>query len=399
LENGHPVGLAMRWIAHDPSNEMEAIRGINLATNSEDFFQALDRFDAPGQNFVFAAQDGEIAIRHNGKFPLRAQDQGKFVRAGRDTTGEWRQFIPKDQLPAISNPWRGFVTSANQNPVGKKYPYYMGWDYEDYERGDRINRRLSTLNRITLDDMQTLHMDNYNTQAALMLPFLLKQLVELDEEQVQIVEDLKGWNYLANADSRQAWVYKQWWLAIEKAIWADDLMLLGEERKIPTRSVTAERLLKDSKLSYYDDIRTEAVEDRKTIVNQAFRTAVSDMKDQFGPYGDAWALGNARGTDINHLLKVGGLGRPGLPTGGGQGIVNATKKDHGPSWRMVVELGERPTARGVYPGGQSGNPGSAFYDNAINDWVNGRYYDLYFMESPEDASPQKHHLTSLRNYQ
>jgi penicillin amidase len=399
LENGNPVGLAMRWIAHDPSNEMEAIRSINLASNADEFFGALDRFDAPGQNFVFAARDGDVAIRHNGKFPLRAQDQGKFVRAGRDTTGEWRQFIPRNQLPAISNPWRGFVSSANQNPVGETYPYYLGWDYEDYERGDRINRRLTKMERVTMDDMQKLHMDNYNTQAALVLPFLLKQLEGLNEEQTQIYNDLKAWDYFARADSRPAWVYKQWWLAIEKAIWMDELTLFGEVRKFPTRSVTAERLLKDSKLKYYDDITTDEVEDRKAIVNRAFRSAIQTLTEDLGPYGDQWALGQARGTDINHLLKVGGLGRPGLPTGGGQGIVNATKKDHGPSWRMVVELGKEMKARGVYPGGQSGNPGSAFYDNAINDWVQGNYYELYFMQSPADATPKKHMLTSLRNYQ
>ncbi|RZL05881.1 MAG: hypothetical protein EOO89_25360, partial [Pedobacter sp.] len=40
----------------------------------------------------------------------------------------------------------------------------------------------------------------------------------------------------------------------------------------------------------------------------------------------------------------------------------------------------------VYPGGQSGNPGSKFYDNMIDTWANGELYDLYFMQSPDDAS-------------
>ena len=34
--------------------------------------------------------------------------------------------------------------------------------------------------------------------------------------------------------------------------------------------------------------------------------------------------------------------------------------------------------KGVYPGGQSGYPGSPYYDNMINDWVNGKMYDLQF---------------------
>jgi len=399
LENGHPVGLAMRWIAHDASDEMSAIHSINLASNSEEFFEALDRFDAPGQNFVFAAADGEIAIRHNGKFPLRAQDQGKFVRAGRDTTGEWRQFIPTEQLPVISNPWRGFVSSANQNPVGKKYPYYMGWEYDDYERGSRINEQLSDLDQISLEEMQRLQMDNFNKQAEKMLPFLLAQLNDVTPEQEEIINELKKWDYFSDPDSPQAWVYKQWWLHLERAIWDDDLDLFGEIRERPPRSVTARLLRDNSRLVYYDDINTPEREDRQAIINRAFKTAVNQLMEDLGPYGESWALGQARGTDINHLLSVKGLGRPGLRTGGGVGIVNATKKTHGPSWRMVVELGDEPRARGVYPGGQSGNPGSAFYDNAINDWVSGNYYDLYFLKSPAEAQPQKHSVTVLRNYQ
>ena len=401
LENGHPVGLAMRWIAHDSSNEMAAILGFNRAENQVEFFAALDRFDAPGQNFVFAANDGDIAIRHNGKFPLRAQDQGKFVQAGMDTTGEWRQFIPRDQLPTISNPRRGFVSSANQHPVNRKYPYYLGWDYDDYERGSRINDRLGAMERIDFKDMQTLHMDNFNKGAQLILPFLLKSLDigGLSAEQQPIVSDLRQWDYVSGPDSRPAWVYTQWWQQLEQAIWADDLTLFGERRKLPTRSVTAELLLKNPDLTYYDDNRTPIVETRQDMINQSFQTTLAELTETLGPYGDSWSLGRARGTDINHLLSVKGLGRPGLHTGGGSGMVNATKKTHGPSWRMVVDLGERPTAKGVYPGGQSGNPGSVFYDNAVDDWVKGNYYDLYFMRSINDIQSEKHFVTTLRNYQ
>ena len=401
LENGHPVGLAMRWSAHDPSNEMGAIRGINLAVDRETFFKALESFDAPGQNFAFAAKDGDIAIRHNGKYPLRGQDQGKFVRAGRDTTGEWRFYIPHDQLPSITNPKSGFVSSANQNPTSKNYPYYLGWDYEDYERGSRINDRLEAMSNIKMSDMQVLHMDNFNKQAQLMLPLLMDQLdrKDLSEEELKILNDLKKWNYLSDPHEKAAWVYKQWWLHLERAIWSDELTLYGETREFPARSVTAELLMKNKKLQYYDNINTAELEDRSSIITSAFHKTIAEQTEKLGAYSEAWELGRARGTDINHLLSVKGLGRPGLHTGGGVGIVNATKKDHGPSWRMIVELGEKPTARGIYPGGQSGNLGSAYYDNAVDKWVSGQYFDIHFLTSPDVTDQSKLTLTYLRNFQ
>jgi penicillin amidase len=50
---------------------------------------------------------------------------------------------------------------------------------------------------------------------------------------------------------------------------------------------------------------------------------------------------------------------------------------------MIVHLTNETEAYGVYPGGQSGNPGSKFYDNFVNDWANGKYYTLWMMKEAE----------------
>ena len=56
--------------------------------------------------------------------------------------------------------------------------------------------------------------------------------------------------------------------------------------------------------------------------------------------------------------------------------MNATSGRSGASWRMVVELGPEIKAFGIYPGGQSGNPGSKFYSNFIPIWANGEYLNF-----------------------
>ena len=65
-----------------------------------------------------------------------------------------------------------------------------------------------------------------------------------------------------------------------------------------------------------------------------------------------------------------------LPVGGGKGAINATTNDHGPSWRMIVHMTDGIEAYGIYPGGQSGNPGSRFYDDSVDDWDAGKYHTL-----------------------
>ena len=47
----------------------------------------------------------------------------------------------------------------------------------------------------------------------------------------------------------------------------------------------------------------------------------------------------------------------------------------GPSWRFVMDWGTR-LAEGVYPGGQSENPLSAWYQNQVAAWWDGRYYPM-----------------------
>jgi penicillin amidase len=55
---------------------------------------------------------------------------------------------------------------------------------------------------------------------------------------------------------------------------------------------------------------------------------------------------------------------------------------------MIVQLGDRPVAYGIYPGGQSGNEGSTYYDDFLSDWNKGKYYRLSFFMSQTEAAAQ-----------
>jgi penicillin amidase len=51
-------------------------------------------------------------------------------------------------------------------------------------------------------------------------------------------------------------------------------------------------------------------------------------------------------------------------------------------------LTDKIEAYGIYPGGQSGNPGSRYYDNMVNDWAKGVYQPLWVMRPEEAKSKQ-----------
>ena len=150
---------------------------------------------------------------------------------------------------------------------------------------------------------------------------------------------------------------------------------------MPFESTLLEGVLKDSAYKFLDNINTpqpETLADEATI---AFKAAVADLKIAEAEGRLEWA--KYKDTKVNHLLRLPAFSRLHLPIGGGTNIINATKENHGPSWRMVVSLTAKTEAYGIYPGGQSGNPGSKFYDNSISDWAAGKYYSLWLMTKEE----------------
>lgn len=382
---------AVRWTAHDPSNELFTFYKLNHAKNYSDYVNAITSFECPGQNFVFASVSGDIAIRQQGKFVAKWKHQGDFVQPGTDSTYMWQGFIPANENPQMINPIRGFVSSANQMAVDSTYPYYLGRAGNfPISRGFEINRKLAKLSNITAQDMEQLQTDNYNVIAELARPVLLKLL---DENKLNINEKnylniLKNWNLRNDITEQGATVFKIFWDSVYKETYSDEF----EKSKLPLYwpepTTLLETLLKDTNYSFADNINTkDTVETMNSVVLAAFKKTCITLT--ILAIDDKLEWGNFKSTYINHLLKIPSLSRLNLDIGGGTGIINATTENHGPSWRMVVQLNDNIEAYAVYPGGQSGNPGSKYYDNFVDTWVAGKYYHILFLKKTEAIRNKK----------
>ena len=143
-------------------------------------------------------------------------------------------------------------------------------------------------------------------------------------------------------------------------------------------------VLNDPDSGYFDDRTTPEREPLADIARAAFRAASADLEQAWGPPGPAWRWGKVKGTRLGHLARIPGFGREGLETDGAAHVINAIERAWAPSWRMVVELGPAVRAWGNYPGGQSGHPGSRFYDSFVDDWAAGRPYELVFLRSADE---------------
>lgn len=369
---------AVRWKAHDASNELLTFNKLNRAKNFVDYIKAISTFECPGQNFVCATKSGNIAIRQQGQFPAKWKRQGDFLMPGTDSNYKWKGFIPAKENPTVYNPERGFVSSANQLAADETYPYYLAGSANIY-RGISINRMLSNMSNITIDDMKKMQTDNYNVFAEMARPVLMKYLDEskLTADERIYITKLRSWNLRNNINEEGPAIFKLWWDELEKSVFKDEFSKTDLPLKWPNESTLLEALLKDSVYKFVDDINTSAVENITDIVLRAYKTAYKQIKTADNKQELAW--GKFKDTGVRHLLKLPSLSSLHLGIGGGENIINATTGNHGPSWRMIVELTDNTQAFGVYPGGQSGNPGSKYYDNFIDSWVKGKYYPLLFL--------------------
>lgn len=375
--------LAVRWVAHDPSNEGYAIYHLNRARNYDDYASAISTFNCPGQNFVFASKSGDIAIWQQGKFPARWDGQGLYVMPGEDSSFMWQGFIPQSENPHSKNPERGFLESGNQRPVDSTYPYFIPGSYIT-PRAITIEKYLGAMAGIRPEDMKKLQNNYFNTTAEDLRPVLLKYVKEnaLNADERKYLGLFRGWDLMASPDSKGQTVYQCWWDSLQVGIWADDLAKT-DSAAFPWAQTTLELLLKDSAMKFIDNINTPQVETLSDLVTDALKRAAVRISAAEKDGRLEWA--RFKRPAVYHLLKdaLPAFARPDLNIGGNNDIINAVTKSHGPSWRMIVHLTTETEAYAVYPGGESGNPGSKYYDDYLDNWVKGEYYKLWFMHEAD----------------
>jgi penicillin amidase len=382
--------LAIRWTAHDPGNDGYTFYKLNRAKNYDDYAEALKSMECPGQNFVFASKAGDIAIWQQGKFPARWNGQGLYVMPGEDSTYNWQGFIPQQENPHSKNPERGFLESANQRAVDSTYPYFIPGSYIT-PRGVTIEHFLSGMNNITPADMMKLQNNYFNTMAEDALPILFKYVNEtaLNSNAKKYLNELRSWNLEADPDSKGQTIYQCWWDSLEAVIWSDDVSRTDPPAPWPEEQTLMEMLKRDSTaIAFADNINTPQVETLADDITVALNKASILLVEKERDGRLEWA--RFKNPTVYHLLKESLMpfARRGLNIGGNGNIINAVTHSHGPSWRMVAQLGMQTEAYGVYPGGQSGNPGSKHYDDFINTWTRGEYFTLWVMKA-SDATDKK----------
>jgi penicillin amidase len=352
-------------------------------------------YQAPPQNLLAADRAGHIAVRSNGRFPIRPGDgRGHVVRDGSTTGSDWIGALPVTRYPQSLDPPQGYLASANQQPIDPRSTRdWWGGSYDPW-RAMRINTILRADSAVTVDAMRRYQTDPGSARADLFVPYFLRAAEGVlasggtrDARALGEAARLLGeWDRRYTRDNRRAVLFEGAMRQLADRTWDELALDAAGTRRVatPPLAVLAE-LLADSTSVWWDDHRTPAVERRDDILTASLVAALADTRAKYGdPGGDGWRWERIRHANVNHLLRLPALSALEIPVQGGPSTLSPSfgRGTHSASWRMVVELGPELRAWTTYPGGQSGNPISPRYRDRVPLWASGR---LELARTPRSA--------------
>ncbi|HTX27020.1 MAG TPA: penicillin acylase family protein [Streptosporangiaceae bacterium] len=384
------------WMGNVPSPDLASALAVYHATDFAQFKAALATWYAPSQNFVYADTAGNIGAISPGYYPqVPAACQPWLPMSGTggcDVTG----VIPYAAVPQVYDPPSHVVATANQRPVSAAYPYYIGTSANFFDPGYRAatiyNALLTRPAPLTPASFAALQASLTDQLAVRLVPKLLTALqgTRLSSAERNALTLLGTWHDSMTERSQAAAL---WWTFLGYYL-SDTFQPWWTHARVPVSKDSFGLDVTVNQVSLVEDLEAWTLHDPANpafslpsgrprtapqVMRTAFASAVGHLAATLGGTPASWAWGRLHSRAIPALSGAGGLGYGPRAAGGDPFTPDAADggpvSSDGPSWRMIVTLSAAPgiSAEGVYPGGQSENPASPWYDNLVPLWWDGAY--------------------------
>jgi penicillin amidase len=407
--------ISMQWLGNEKSNELRTVYLLNRARNWDDFREALHTFVSVNQNAVYADVDGNIGLQSTIGIPLR-KEPGIHVFPGETDEFDWKGLVPFEELPVTFNPPSGFVSSANNRTANPDYPYYISAWFDLPYRKDRIDQLLTEKEKLSVDDFKRIQADNRSKMAEKFVPFFLQYCFAqdfTDQKYLQGLELVRKWDFDYPRESAAASVFEAWYWRIYTNLASDemgDLLSKFESEKTLVKNFM-ENILANPQSGWCDNISTtgskEALQD---IITASFMEAFDYLENALGKKPGDWQWGSLHTFTIKHPMaqvklidKLFGLSRGPYPVPGSFHTVGPysypffepAEVNHGASHRHIFNMGDLDRSETVIPTGTSGVPGSPYFCDQTELYVNNKYHaDYISREKVEKAGKYRITVTS-----
>jgi len=387
------TAIAMRWTAYDTLQASPFIE-LDTARSVDDIEKAAASFKCPGQNWVYADDQGNIGYWAAVGIPIRDGFSGAVPVPGWDGKHEWKGYVPTAQQPHLRNPDRGWIATANNKHTGDDYLYPISHYYAMPDRFARIKNMITAKDKFDARDFAEMQADFYVVLAREWVPMMLASLSlsgkQFTENEKKAMAALKGWNFVATTADVASTVFHATINEMVKNIFKKRLGedLYGEYIKNRYIAFNAMRnLVAAGESEWFDDPDTAEKEDINAIISKSFSEAIVYLNDKMGSNVDDWKWGDLHTLTLYHpfgrssslmgyFMNIGPY-----PMGGSLATVNPQPYKltqpwegfHGASLRYIIDFADRKNSRRVIPAGISGNFMSPHYDDQAELWRTGKY--------------------------
>ena len=362
------------------------------ARSWNDFKAGQEAWGTPPLNLVFADAGGDIGWSAAGLTPSRPNWDGLLPVPG-DGRYEWAGMMPESQLPALHNPPRGFVATANQMNLPADYPADRTTSYEwaDRSRITRIEEVLAAQPKATLADSMALQTDSHDALSRRAIA-LLAPLTAHDPEVQKAITLLKAWDNDETVGSAAAAIYQVW-----------STQFLGKAVVASATPEAARTLIGSGQLdAIVTYLEQPDAPGANAILILSLGAAVADLKARLGPDMSAWTWGRLHHADFTPAVAVladrqlaqqmstGALEIPGSAESPRAATYRPGDftQTAGASVRLVMDVGAWDNSVAINTPGQSGDPYSVHYRDLFPLWATGSYVPLDFSRAAIDRDAE-----------
>ena len=366
---------------------------------------AAAKVQAPGLNIVWANAKGDIGWWAAAQLPKRpAGVKPWFILDGSTSDADKDGFYPFSANPQEENPARGYIVSANfqpLSPTGMEIPGY----YNLADRGQQLDRQLSDKNiKWDLESSQGLQLGTTTAYGTRLLAPLLPTLREVvsDPAELKLVEQLSQWKGDYPLDSTSATLFNQLLFNLAEAAMHDELGNDFFETMLSTRVIDAAlpRLAATADSPWWDNRNTPGKETRADTVKAAWQASIAHLKATLGADASQWQWGKAHTLTHGHplgqqkpldrLFNVGPFAAPGaheVPNNLTSRIGPAPwPVTYGPSTRRLIDFADPAHSLTVNPVGQSGVLFDKHFDDQAEAYIEGIYFQAHLNDEEVTAN-------------
>lgn len=365
------------WLEVGGSPYLASLR-MNQSYSWDEFREACNYSNIPGENMVWADKDGNIGWQAVGIAPIRNTHSGLVPVMG-DGNYEWDGYLPIVDKPNIFNPEEEYFATANQNVTPESYNEWnaIGFSWSDPYRGDRVNEILESSTDLTMKDMIELQVDYYSIPSIKLIKMLSQ--VKMDNKFNTYLKKLLDWDNKIVKGSGEALIYVNW---------EREIMRKYDEKYVPDE---VKEFINVQLYRIINNLNESTNKERDGFLKETFISSVRELELNFGDKLNSALYGqnDYKHIRVRHPLelvvndsisKI--LGFKTYPRGGNAYTPGSTgsnlSQSSGATFRVIIDTENWDNSLASNAPGQSGNPNSKFYRNLYEEWANDKYFKLLY---------------------